>query len=95
VVIAFNNPYSAVIDRHAVDYFDSGLATPYRGLWEVGIKTYYHHRTLAEYLDAFLGAGLSLTRLVDSPSLADSHKPDAYLPENGRFPRFMILAFGK
>jgi 2-polyprenyl-3-methyl-5-hydroxy-6-metoxy-1,4-benzoquinol methylase len=95
VVIAFNNPYSAVIDRHAVDYFDSGLVTPYRGLWARGIKTYYHHRTLAEYLDAFLGAGLSLTKLIDSPSLADAHKPDAYLPEGGRFPRFMILAFGK
>jgi 2-polyprenyl-3-methyl-5-hydroxy-6-metoxy-1,4-benzoquinol methylase len=95
LVIAFNNPYSAVIDRHAVDYFDSGLVTPYRGLWARGIKTYYHHRTLAEYLDTFLGAGLSLTRLIDSPALADTHKPDAYLPEGGRFPRFMILAFGK
>ena len=95
LVLAFNNPYSAVIDRHTVDYFDSGMVTPYRGLWELGVKTYYHHRTLTEYLDAFFAAGLRLTRLIDSPSLADAHKPDAFLPEGGRFPRFMILAFGK
>jgi SAM-dependent methyltransferase len=95
LVLAFNNPYSAVMDRHAVDYFDSGLVTPYRGLWEVGIKTYYHHRTMQDYLDAFLGSGLRLTKLIDSLSLADKHKPDAYLPEGGSFPRFMILAFGK
>jgi hypothetical protein len=34
------------------DYFDSGAVSRYRGLWEAGIQTYYHHRTLGNYLDA-------------------------------------------
>ena len=64
-MLAFNNPYSAVIDRHVTDYFDSGAVSPYRGLWEVGIKTYYHHRILENYLDAFQADGLQLTKLAD------------------------------
>lgn len=95
LVLAFNNPYSSVVDRHATDYFDSGAVTPYRGLWQVGVKAYYHHRTLENYLDAFGAVGLQLTKLHDVPALADAHKPDAFLPEGGRFPRFMILAFTK
>jgi hypothetical protein len=26
---------------------------------------------------------------------ADTHRPEAYLPPGGRFPRFMLLAFSK
>jgi 2-polyprenyl-3-methyl-5-hydroxy-6-metoxy-1,4-benzoquinol methylase len=95
LVLTLNNPYSAVVDHHATDYFDSGVVSPYRGLWELGIKTYYHHRTLENYLDAFLGGGLCLTKLADITARADSHRPDAYLPAGGRFPRFMLLAFRK
>ena len=95
LVLAFNNPYSAVIDRHVTDYFDSGAVSPYRGLWEVGIKAYYHHRTLENYLDAFQAGGLQLTKLADIPALADAHRADAYLPRGARFPRFMLLAFRK
>ena len=95
LVLAFNNPYSAVIDRHVTDYFDAGAVSPYRGLWEVGIKAYYHHRTLENYLDAFRAGGLRLTKLADIPALAGSHRPDAYLPPGARFPRFMLLAFSK
>jgi hypothetical protein len=94
-VLAFNNPYSAVIDHHATDYFDNGVVTRYRGLWEIGIKAYYHHRTLENYLDAFLAHRLHLTKLADIPALAGEHRPDAYLPDGARFPRFMILAFRK
>ncbi len=89
------NPYSAVADRHVTDYFDSGAVSPYRGLWESGIRAYYHHRTLENYLDAFHSGGLRLTKLADVPALADAHKPDAWLPPGGRFPRFMLLAFTK
>lgn len=95
LVLAFNNPYSAVIDRHVADYFDTGAVSPYRGLHEIGIKTHYHHRTLENYLDAFLIRGLRLTKLADIPTRADSHRPDAHLPTGGRFPRFMLLAFRK
>jgi 2-polyprenyl-3-methyl-5-hydroxy-6-metoxy-1,4-benzoquinol methylase len=95
MALAFNNPYSAVIDRHVTDYFDTGATSPYRGLWAAGIKSHYHHRTLENYLDAFLTAGLRLAKLTDVPARADAHRPDAYLPEGGRFPRFMLLAFTK
>ena len=95
LVLAFNNPYSAVVDRHVTDYFDSGNVSPYRGLWEAGIRAYYYHRTLEDYLDAFGAAGLRLDKLTDVRALAGSHRPDAYLPEGGQFPRFMLLAFRK
>jgi 2-polyprenyl-3-methyl-5-hydroxy-6-metoxy-1,4-benzoquinol methylase len=95
LALALNNPYSAVIDRHVIDYFDSGKASPYRGLWEAGIKTYYYHRTLENYLDAFLATGLHLTKLTDIPALANAHRRDASLPDGARFPRFMLLAFIK
>lgn len=95
LALALNNPYSAVVDRHVTDYFDSGAVSRYRGLWEQGIRAHYVHRTLADYLDAFQAGGLGLVRLVDVPDLADTHHPDAYLPPGGSFPRFMLLAFRK
>ena len=95
LVLALNNPYSAVTDRHVTDYFDSGAVSRYRGLWEAGIRAHYHHRTLEDYLDAFHAGGLRLAKLADMPALADTHGPDAYLPPGGRFPRFMLLAFTK
>jgi 2-polyprenyl-3-methyl-5-hydroxy-6-metoxy-1,4-benzoquinol methylase len=95
LVLALNNPYGAVVDRKVTDYFDSGAASLYRGLSEAGINARYYHRTLEEYLDAFLSAGLRLAKLADITTRADSHRPDAYLPAGGAFPRFMILAFTK
>jgi 2-polyprenyl-3-methyl-5-hydroxy-6-metoxy-1,4-benzoquinol methylase len=94
-VLAFNNPYGGVIHRHVTDYFDSGAISPYRGMWTSGIKTYYHHRTLENYLDAFLAAGLRLTKLADLRSLADDHPPHALIPDGISFPRFMLLGFAK
>ena len=75
--------------------FVSGVVTPYRGLWAAGIKVYHHHRTLEEYVDAFLATGLRLVKLADLPGLASTSGPDTCLPEGGRFPRFMLLAFAK
>jgi 2-polyprenyl-3-methyl-5-hydroxy-6-metoxy-1,4-benzoquinol methylase len=94
-VLALNNPYGAVAGRHVADYFSSGTASPYRGLWEAGIKTYNYHRTLEDYLDAILSQGLHLTKLADIAARADSHRPDACLPDGARFPRFMLLEFRK
>lgn len=95
LVLALNNPYGAVVHQHVTDYFDSGAVTPYRGLWAVGIKVYHHHRTLEEYLDVFLDAGLHLTKLVDLPAVTSGHGPGTILPAGSRFPRFMLLAFAK
>ena len=50
---------------------------------------------MENYLDAFLAAGLRLAKLADVRALADAHRPEAYLPAGGRFPRFMLLAFTK
>jgi hypothetical protein len=61
----------------------------------MGIKTYQRHRTLEEYLDAFIGAGLRLTKLADSTAKCFQPVPDSILPEGTRFPRFMILTFTK
>jgi 2-polyprenyl-3-methyl-5-hydroxy-6-metoxy-1,4-benzoquinol methylase len=94
-VLAFNNPYYGFLSRHVTDYFDSDRVSPYRGLWSAGIKVYYHHRTLEEYLDSFLSSGLRLTKLADLASLADHHPAHAIVPEGNRFPRFMLLGFMK
>jgi hypothetical protein len=83
------------ICKHVADYFDADAVSPYRGLWAAGIKTYYHHRTLESYLDAFLTTGLRLTKLADVAAMASVHGPDTILPESARFPRFMLLAFVK
>lgn len=93
LVLALCNPYSAVLRRHVSNYFDSGATSPYVGLGRLGIHTVIHHRTLEEYLDAFLGAGLRLTKLADLPYPAQG--PDNLLPEGYLFPRFMLLAFDK
>jgi 2-polyprenyl-3-methyl-5-hydroxy-6-metoxy-1,4-benzoquinol methylase len=95
VVLALNNPYGAVVHGHVEDYFASGTVSPYRGLWAEGVRAHHHHRTLQEYLDAFLGAGLRLERLLDVPALADVPGPGTRLPAGTRFPRFMVLVFSR
>jgi 2-polyprenyl-3-methyl-5-hydroxy-6-metoxy-1,4-benzoquinol methylase len=95
LVAAFNSPYGAVVRGNVTNYFDSGATAPYQGLWARGIKTYLRHRTLEEYLDAFIGAGLRLTKLADSTANCFQPIPDSILPEGYRFPRFMILAFAR
>ncbi len=93
LVVALNNPYGAVIRKHVADYFASGGADPYRGLWAAGVKAYFYHRTLEEYVEEFAAAGLSVTRLADLPT----HVPerDTILPAGYTFPRFMLLALVK
>jgi 2-polyprenyl-3-methyl-5-hydroxy-6-metoxy-1,4-benzoquinol methylase len=91
-VLAFNNPYSSVIRGHITDYFENGALGVYAGLSARGVKAHYYHRTLEEYLDAFLVAGWRLTGLVDVP---DRPGLPWLLPPACRFPRFMILAFEK
>lgn len=92
LALAFNNPYSSVVREHITDYFEPGAMGTYHGLWQQGIRARYYHRTLEQYVDAFLDAGLSLVKLVDVP---DVFGLEWVLPQGSRFPRFMILAFAK
>jgi 2-polyprenyl-3-methyl-5-hydroxy-6-metoxy-1,4-benzoquinol methylase len=96
-VLAFNNPYAYVVrKRIASSYFASGT-THVCGLAAAGIEVSFYHRTLGEYLDTFLAAGLQLTKLldVDHPEIAAVRGTDRPLPEGEELPRFMILAFVK
>jgi SAM-dependent methyltransferase len=90
VVLAFNSPYASVVSGHIADYFASGTLGTYGGLAKKGIHAQYYHRTLGEYLEAFLRVGLRLATLMDVTSPGGS---PGILPEHVRFPRFMILAF--
>ncbi len=92
-VFALNNPYSAVVRGHVADYFENGARGVYGGMSAaLGGEVSYHHRTLEEYLAAFLAAGFRLARLADVP---DRPGLDWLLPAHCRFPRFMVLAFEK
>jgi 2-polyprenyl-3-methyl-5-hydroxy-6-metoxy-1,4-benzoquinol methylase len=91
VVLSMNNPYSYVIRKQVEDYFDSGFSAQYRGMSEAGLKVYFHHRTLQEYVTAFVESGFLLTSLTDV-SLTIS-KDNALLPVGSRFPYFTVLGF--
>lgn len=92
MALAFNNPYSSVVREHISDYFASGTMGTYSGLSKEGVKARYYHRTLEEYLDAFLDTGLRLVKLADVP---DVFGIEWLLPKHCRFPRFMVLVFDK
>jgi SAM-dependent methyltransferase len=92
-VLALNSPYSAVLREHIADYFEQDAQAVYPGMTAaLGGTMSYYHRTLEEYLDAFLTAGFRLAKLVDVPERPGVPWP---LPSIYRFPRFMVLAFDK
>jgi 2-polyprenyl-3-methyl-5-hydroxy-6-metoxy-1,4-benzoquinol methylase len=90
-VLSFNNPYSSLVRGHVKDYFASGATGVYGGMASLGVPAHYYHRTLEEYLDAFLGAGFRLAKLADV-SWGEQH---GLLPEGTRFPYGMVLAIDK
>lgn len=90
IALVFNNPYSSVVRDHVRDYFASGTLGYYAGLAEQGVRAFYYHRTLEEYVDAFLAAGLRLAMLADVPD----GRP-GLLPEDRRFPFLMVLGFDR
>jgi hypothetical protein len=61
---------------------------PVPELWAAGIKTDLQHRTLEDYLDAFMAAGLRLTKLADSRNHCFLPEQESILPDGFRFPRF-------
>jgi SAM-dependent methyltransferase len=96
-VLGLNNPYSYILRRGLGSaYFASGSMHPC-GLSSVGVPVYFYHRTLPEYLDAFLNAGLRLTRMVDleRPSMAARRASGEELPSHDQLPHFTVLAFTK
>lgn len=98
LVILMNNPYSLVVRSHITDYFAaSGQAFPYRGLAEEGVRVYFWHRTLEEYLSACFAAGFQLRCLVDVPTPEGTFKrrSDTLIPEGYHFPFFTILSLVK
>ena len=62
-----------------------------------GVKVYYWHRTMEEYLAATCAAGFQVRRLVDVPTPAGSFKRrrDTLLPEGYHFPFFTSLSLVK
>jgi 2-polyprenyl-3-methyl-5-hydroxy-6-metoxy-1,4-benzoquinol methylase len=90
VVLTLNSPYAAVVRGHIVDYFANGALGTYATFATRGISAHYYHRTLEEYLDAFLGVGFRLVKLAD---VTDHGGSSWLLPANYSFPRFLILAF--
>src|SRR4051812_37093833 len=96
-VLGFNNPYSYMLRRGLGSaYFTSGAMYPC-GLSSVGVNVSFYHRTLPEYLDAFLDAGLRLTKMVDleRPSRAARRASGETLPPHDQLPHFTVLAFAQ
>lgn len=93
VVLSMNNPYSYVIRKQVENYFDSGFSAQYRGMSKLGLKVYFYHRTLQDYVEAFAANGLLLDGLADVPHTIT--RDNSLLPVGARFPYFMILAFRK
>jgi SAM-dependent methyltransferase len=92
LALVFNNPYASVVRGEIADYYANGAMAPYAGLAALGIAASHYHRTLEEYLDAFLSAGFRLVALAD---VVDQPGALPRLPVHARFPRFMVLAFDK
>ena len=95
-VLALNNPYASVVRKRMPDYFASDTTHPC-GLAAGGVHVVFYHRTLGEYLDAFLSTGLRLMKLVDvdHPQVAADKAAGRPLPHGEELPRFMVLAFAK
>lgn len=93
LVIFMNNPYSFVTRNFVTDYFAPGLAFPYLGMADIGVKVHFYQRTMEEYLDACFAAGFQLQRLVDVPT--PWRWKGSLLPEGYQFPYFTILSLAK
>ena len=96
-VLGFNNPYDYIARKGLGSvYFETGAAHPC-GLSSVGVPVSFYHHTLAEYVDAFLDAGLHLTKIVDvdAPKVAEMRARGEALPPGEQLPRFMVMAFAK
>jgi len=97
VVLSMNNPYSAVPRKKVDHYFDSGTSIVYWGIYaSSGIKVFYYHRTLEEYITTFRDSGFLLKSLSDVCPTEEMLRSDPGLRERWyHFPVFMVLEFVK
>ena len=97
VVLSGNNPYSAVNREKVQNYFDSNTSIVYYGMAATtGIKAFYFHRTLEEYIRAFRDSGFLLKNLSDVCPTAEMLKSGDPGPKSWyRFPSFMVWEFVK
>jgi len=96
VVLSMNSPYSAVRREKTENYFDSGTSVLYTGLSAVGIKVYFFHRTMEEYITAFRDCGFLLKSLSDvRPPENALQSGDPRAQKHYHFPVFMVLEFVK
>jgi len=95
VVLSMHNPYTSVRQERVKNYFDSGPTThQYKGLLELGIFVCYCHRTLEEYIAAFVENGFLLKNLSDlRPTEEMLQRSDSRA--HYHFPKLMILEFVK
>jgi len=94
-VLAVNNPYSAVIRGKVDSYFDSGTASVYQGLSSHGVRVYYYHRTMEQYVNAFRDQGFVLRTLHDIPPSEDMPVDAARATTWRQGPHVMVLEFIK
>lgn len=95
-LVALNNPYAYVVRKGLTNYFATGTIH-LSGLAAAGIHVHFYHRTLPEYLDAFLETGLHLTKMVDVDltRIAAKRAAGEPLAEGEQLPYFVVLAFRK
>ena len=94
VVASMSNPYSAVMRDKVEHYFDSGVAREYQGLASRGVRVFHYHRTMEEYITAFVEAGFYVRHYSDvDPRRAPAHVPREWLAKYYHLPFFTILEF--
>ncbi len=97
LVLSLNNPYSALMREKVQNYFDSGKAVLY-SMAKEGVKVFFYHRTMEEYVTAFRDAGLLLRSLADV-QMTEEMAARGSIPSQGifnqRFPFFVVLEFIK
>jgi 2-polyprenyl-3-methyl-5-hydroxy-6-metoxy-1,4-benzoquinol methylase len=91
-VASLSNPYSAVMRDKVEHYFDSGVAREYQDMASRGVRVYHFHRTMEEYITAFVDAGFLLLHYSDvDPRKATRHLPHVSLDRYYHLPFFTIL----
>ena len=93
-VMTLNNPYSAVLRNKVPDYYRSGWTIEYQGLASVGVHAVYHHRTMAELVEAFSAHGLPITGMSDLRPLSDFFDEE-FRSRYSRVPFLMLLELTK
>ena len=94
MVVSMNNPYSAVKREKVDSYFDSGTSIVYWGIYaSTGVKVFYYHRTMEEYVTAFRDSEFLLRSLSDVCPTDELRRSDPTIDSWYHFPSLMVLEF--